>query len=113
MDLGAGDGWWTEKFSKFVGESGAVHAAEVAEKKVEQMTKRIVIVPKYRFYGIRNLVERRCVFEVLGFTVPLLSRAFAASLARAVPTPARECPSGMDSRLSNSRVGLATVIGRR
>ena len=40
LDIGAGDGWWTEKMAKYIGETGTVYAAEIAEKKVDQLKKK-------------------------------------------------------------------------
>ena len=39
-DIGAGDGWWTEKMAPFVGEKGIVYAAEIEEKKVDSLKKK-------------------------------------------------------------------------
>ena len=40
VDIGAGDGWWTEKMAQFVGEKGIVYAAEIKEKKVDSLKKK-------------------------------------------------------------------------
>lgn len=45
-DIGAGDGWWTEKMAPLVGEDGRIHALEVDEKKLEGMKKRFADVPQ-------------------------------------------------------------------
>lgn len=50
VDVGAGDGWWTEKFAKLVGRNGVVHAAEVSKKKVDGMKKRFAEKPQVRPY---------------------------------------------------------------
>ena len=64
VDIGAGDGWWAEMFAKSVGKSGAIHAAEVAEEKVEQMKKRLVKTPQIKPYLIETdstaLPENSC-----------------------------------------------------
>lgn len=64
VDIGAGDGWWTEKFAECVGESGAVHAAEVAAKKVAQMRKKFAKTPQVMPYLIESdstgLPENSC-----------------------------------------------------
>jgi predicted methyltransferase len=39
VDVGAGDGWWTELMAKKVGPKGTVHASEVDQGKVDQMKK--------------------------------------------------------------------------
>ena len=48
VDIGAGDGWWAEKMSKFVGEQGTVYAAEIAEKKVNQLKKKFEKLPQIK-----------------------------------------------------------------
>lgn len=48
VDIGAGDGWWTEKFAPLVGKSGMVYAAEVSQKKVDGMKKRFSGTPQVK-----------------------------------------------------------------
>jgi predicted methyltransferase len=40
VDIGAGDGWWTERLAKCVGPKGVVYALEVEEKKVTELKKK-------------------------------------------------------------------------
>lgn len=64
VDIGAGDGWWTEKFAKRVGSNGVVYAAEVSQKKVDGMKKRFSGQPQVRPYLSRpdgtGLKENTC-----------------------------------------------------
>jgi len=48
LDIGAGDGWWTDKMAKLVGEQGTVYAAEIAEKKVDQLKKKFKNLPQVK-----------------------------------------------------------------
>jgi len=50
VDIGAGDGWWTEKMAEVVGDEGTIHASEVDQKKVDRMKKRFADVPQVRPY---------------------------------------------------------------
>ncbi len=50
VDIGAGDGWWTERIAPKVGSEGIVHAAEVAQGKVDQMKKKYADTPQIRPY---------------------------------------------------------------
>jgi len=50
VDIGAGDGWWSEKMAEAVGPQGVVHAGEVAEGKVDQMKKRFAELPQLKPY---------------------------------------------------------------
>jgi len=64
VDVGAGDGWWTEKFAKQVGAKGTIHAGEVAEKKVAEMKKKFTDAPQVKPYLIpkdgTGLPENSC-----------------------------------------------------
>ncbi len=50
VDIGAGDGWWAAKMAQQVGPSGAVHAAEVVQKKVDAIKKKYAEVPQLKPY---------------------------------------------------------------
>ncbi|UCD52865.1 MAG: class I SAM-dependent methyltransferase [Phycisphaerales bacterium] len=50
VDIGAGDGWWSERMAKFVGEGGIIHAGEVAENKVSRMKEKFADVPQVKPY---------------------------------------------------------------
>lgn len=50
LDIGAGDGWWAEKFAPSVGAAGTVHAGEVAVKKVDGMKKKFARTPQVKPY---------------------------------------------------------------
>ncbi len=64
VDIGAGDGAWAEKFAKFVGTSGKIHAAEVEEKKVAKMKEKFADTPQINPYLIKTdgtgLPENSC-----------------------------------------------------
>ena len=48
LDIGAGDGWWTEKMAPFVGEKGLVYAAEIEDKKVDSLKKKFKNLPQVK-----------------------------------------------------------------
>ena len=52
VDIGAGDGWWSEKMAPAIGPTGAVHAAEVGQDKVDKMKKQYVDIPQIKPYLI-------------------------------------------------------------
>jgi predicted methyltransferase len=52
VDIGAGDGWWSEKMAPAVGPTGAVHAAEVGQDKVDKMKKSFADTPQIKPYLI-------------------------------------------------------------
>lgn len=49
-DIGAGDGWWSERFGEAVGATGTVHAAEVTQKLVDQMKNKFANKPQIKPY---------------------------------------------------------------
>lgn len=50
VDIGAGDGFWSDLMAKQVGPTGVVHAGEVAQGKVDTMTKKFAALPQVRPY---------------------------------------------------------------
>lgn len=50
VDIGAGDGFWSDLMAKEVGPSGVVHAGEVAQEKVDTMKKKFAAQPQVRPY---------------------------------------------------------------
>jgi ubiquinone/menaquinone biosynthesis C-methylase UbiE len=50
IDVGAGDGWWTDVLAKQVGEAGTVHACEVTDKLVSKLQERFKDVPQVHAY---------------------------------------------------------------
>jgi ubiquinone/menaquinone biosynthesis C-methylase UbiE len=64
VDIGAGDGWWSERMARWVGAKGVVHAAEVVQKKVDQMKQKFGGIPQIRPYlcptDSPDLPERSC-----------------------------------------------------
>jgi rhodanese-related sulfurtransferase/predicted methyltransferase len=64
VDIGAGDGWWTERMAKFVGDQGVIHAAEVDEKLVAKMKDKFSDVPQVKPYKCKTdstgLPENSC-----------------------------------------------------
>ena len=50
VDIGAGDGWWSQRMAKFVGEKGIVHAAEIAQKMADKMKEKFADIPQIKPY---------------------------------------------------------------
>lgn len=50
LDLGAGDGWWTEHLARKVGSEGTVHAAEVSPNLVTRLENRFADTPQVKPY---------------------------------------------------------------
>ncbi len=50
VDIGAGDGWWSERIAAIVGENGTVHASEVKEELVKKMKEKYAGVPQLKPY---------------------------------------------------------------
>jgi ubiquinone/menaquinone biosynthesis C-methylase UbiE len=50
VDIGAGDGWWSERMAKFVGHDGVIHAGEVEQGKVDRMKEKFADLPQIKPY---------------------------------------------------------------
>lgn len=50
VDIGAGDGYWSQVMAKYAGPTGIIHAAEVDQKKVDAMKKRLEAFPQIKPY---------------------------------------------------------------
>ena len=50
VDIGAGDGWWSEQMAQAVGATGVVHAADVARGSVDGMKARFQELPQIKPY---------------------------------------------------------------
>ena len=50
VDIGAGDGFWTERMAALVGKEGTVYASEVEQRKVDRMKKRFGDLPQVKPY---------------------------------------------------------------
>jgi predicted methyltransferase len=50
VDIGAGDGFWSELMARAVGPTGVVHAGEVAQAKVDTMVKKFATLPQVHPY---------------------------------------------------------------
>jgi ubiquinone/menaquinone biosynthesis C-methylase UbiE len=50
VDIGAGDGWWSERMAKCVGADGIIHASEVEQKKVDKMKEKYADLPQIKPY---------------------------------------------------------------
>ena len=50
VDIGAGDGWWSEQMAQSVGATGVIHAADVAQDSVDRMKARFKKTPQIRPY---------------------------------------------------------------
>ncbi|MHC5064582.1 MAG: class I SAM-dependent methyltransferase [Planctomycetota bacterium] len=70
VDIGAGDGWWSERLAEFVGEKGKVLAAEVKQDLVDEMAKE---------YADRPWIEPYlCPFDSTGLEKDSVDMAFFA-----------------------------------
>lgn len=78
VDIGAGDGWWTEKMAKAVGETGTVHAGEVKQELVDKMMKKFAQTPQVKPYVCptkdTGLEENSCDLAFLSKTYHHLNK---------------------------------------
>lgn len=50
VDIGAGDGFWSEKMALAVGPSGTVHAAEISQDKVDKLKEKFAAISQLKPY---------------------------------------------------------------
>ncbi len=81
VDLGAGDGWWSERLAQRVGPSGMIHAAEVEQKLVDAM--------KQRFAGRANVKPYLCKPESVELAEQSCDLAFLSKVYHHLPKDGR------------------------
>lgn len=78
VDIGAGDGFWSEKMAEAVGKSGTVHSAEISEDKVAKLKKRLEKYPQAKPYVCpkdgTGLKENTCDLAFLSKTYHHLNK---------------------------------------
>jgi ubiquinone/menaquinone biosynthesis C-methylase UbiE len=50
VDIGAGDGWWSEQMARSVGASGTIYAADITQAIVDRMKERFKDTPQVKPY---------------------------------------------------------------
>ena len=111
VDIGAGDGWWTEPMAEKVGAEGTVHAAEVAQGKVDQMKKRFAGTSQVKPYLCptdgTGLPENSCDLAFLSKTYHHLDKdgkvAYLRHLLKVVKPTGRLCVIERHTRLSTGK----------
>jgi ubiquinone/menaquinone biosynthesis C-methylase UbiE len=99
VDIGAGDGWWSERMAKSVGADGTIHAAEVEQKLVDKMKEKFAAVPQVKPYLCKTdgveLPENSCDLAFLSQTYHHLGRDgrpdYLRRLRKAVKPTGRLC----------------------
>jgi neutral ceramidase len=72
VDIGAGEGWWSQRMAEAVGEKGVVHAAEVEQKLVDKLKQKFAKLPQVKPYLCKTdnleLPEGSCDLAFLSYT---------------------------------------------
>jgi rhodanese-related sulfurtransferase/ubiquinone/menaquinone biosynthesis C-methylase UbiE len=118
VDIGAGDGWWSERMAPFIGESGVIHAAEVDEAKVKEMKEKFAAVPQIKPYVCKTdrtlLEENSCDLAFFSQSYHHLDRNghvdYLKHLHTVVKPTGRLCVIEKDATLSN-RKAHGTYLG--
>ncbi|MGQ9650089.1 MAG: class I SAM-dependent methyltransferase [Phycisphaerae bacterium] len=98
VDIGAGDGWWTERMAELVGPNGMVYAAEVDQKLVDRMLDKYD-TPQIKPYlcetDSTGLPEKSCDLAFLSKTYHHLNEnghvAYLRHLRKVVKPTGRVC----------------------
>jgi ubiquinone/menaquinone biosynthesis C-methylase UbiE len=120
VDIGAGDGWWTERIAELVGDEGVVHAAEVDEKKVEGMKRKFEDVPRIKPYVCptdgTDLPENSCDLAFISQVYHHFALnghvAYLRHLAEVVKPNGRVCVIERLPQISTRQSAHATPISR-
>lgn len=111
VDIGAGDGWWTERMAERVGPAGAVHASEVDQGKVDRLKKRFAGTSQVKPYLCptdgTGLAEDSCDLAFLSKTYHHLDKDglvdYLRHLHKVVKPTGRLCVIEKHSRLSTGK----------
>jgi ubiquinone/menaquinone biosynthesis C-methylase UbiE len=72
VDIGAGEGWWSERMAQAVGENGTIYAAEVEQKLVDKLKEKFAKLPQVRAYLCKTdnleLPDGSCDLAFLSYT---------------------------------------------
>lgn len=121
-DIGAGDGWWSERFGEAVGTTGTVHAAEVTQKLVDQMKNKFADKPQIKPYLCKpdapELAENCCDMAFFSYVYHHLPKDgridYLKQLARVVKPTGRlvvvEKYSQIAARGKDHGTQLSTVL---
>lgn len=97
VDIGAGDGWWSRQMATHVGAEGTIHAAEVEQRLVENMSKQFAGLPQIKPYLCprdgTGLPENSCDLAFLSKTYHHLSNHvdYLKHLRKVVKSTGRLC----------------------
>lgn len=115
VDIGAGDGWWTERMAELVGPDGIVYASEVDQKLVDEMKKKFTGLPQIRPYlcetDSTGLPENSCDLAFLSKTYHHLDEeghvAYLRHLRKVLKPTGRICVIEKCPEIAQERKGHA------
>ena len=125
VDIGAGDGWWTDQMAGHVGREGTIHAAEIDQGKVDHMKKRFAGIPQVKPYLCKTdsteLPENSCDLVFLSQTYHHLDMGvkdgdgrvdYLRRLRKVVKPCGRICVIEAYPMIANSSRGHAIPLSR-
>lgn len=118
VDIGAGDGWWSQQMAEFVGKKGIIHAAEVEDKKVNRMKEKFADLPQIKPYLCKtdstNLPENCCELAFLSQTYHHLNPSgrvdYLCRLCKVVKPTGRLCVIEKYSEIATRYKSHGTVL---
>ena len=119
VDIGAGDGWWSERMAPFVGREGTIHSAEVDEDKVKEMKEKFADVPQIKPYLCKTdnvlLPEDSCDLAFFSQSYHHLDRNghvdYLSHLRRVVKPTGRLCVIEKNAAVANRMKAHGTHLG--
>lgn len=122
VDIGAGDGFWSERMAKFVGKEGTIYASEVEQNKVDRMKEKFTDLPQVKPYLCptdgTGLAENSCELAFLSKTYHHLDADgrvdYLRHLRDVVRPTGRLCVieryANIDSQSSSHAIALSQLV---
>jgi len=120
VDIGAGDGWWSQRMAECVGQEGIIHAAEIKDKTVNNMKKKFADIPQIKPYLCKadsvDLPKNSCDLAFLSQTYHHLDKDgridYLRHLRDVVKTTGRLCVIEKYTTIATEHGSHGTVLSR-
>jgi len=120
VDIGAGDGWWSQRMAECVSEEGAIHAAEIKDKTVDNMKKKFADTPQIKPYLCKadsvELPKNSCDLAFLSQTYHHLDKDgrsdYLRHLRDVVKTTGRLCVIEKYTTIATEHGSHGTVLSK-
>ncbi|MBL7152157.1 MAG: class I SAM-dependent methyltransferase [Phycisphaerae bacterium] len=120
VDIGAGDGWWSQRMAECVGEGGLVYAAEIEDRKVTRLKEKFADAPQIKPHLCKTdsteLPENSCDLVFLSQTYHHLDKDgridYLRRLRNVVKTTGRLCVIEKYTTIATEHGSHGTALSR-